>query len=76
MLLLMIFILLYHLMCEPLLSKTSEVSWIMIVAPIASITIITVALLVAAFRQHEDKDLNLNDVRDVASATINASSGL
>lgn len=47
----------------------------MVAAPINSITIITVALLVATFRQHEDKDLNLNDVCDVLLNATNASSG-
>ena len=55
-LLLMVFILLYHLFCEPLLPKNSEFLWIIIVAPITSITVITVALFVAAFRRFEDKD--------------------
>ena len=47
----------------------------MVAASMTSITIITVALLVATFRQHEDKYLNLNDVCDVLLKATNASSG-
>ena len=68
-LLLMIFILLYHLFCGPLLPKTSEFSWVIIVAPITSITVITVALLVAVFRRYEETDLN--KIREGISAGIN-----
>lgn len=63
-------ILLYHLLCKSLLSETDEFSWTMVVTPIASITVITAALLIAAFRRYEDKDLD--KIRDGASMGVDA----
>ena len=65
----MAYILFYHLFCKPLLPTEHHFSWVLVVAPITSITIITVALFVAAFRRFEDKDSN--NVRDSVSLGAN-----
>ena len=53
----MTFILAYHLFYQPLLPIHAGFSWVMIVVPATSLTVIATALLVAAFRRFEDKDL-------------------
>ena len=53
----MAFILAYHLFYQPLLPIHAGFSWVMIVVPATSLTVIATALLIAAFRRFEDKDL-------------------
>ena len=65
----MAYILFHHLFCKPLLPPEHHFSWVLVVAPITSITIITVALFVAAFRRFEDKDSS--KVRDGVSLGAN-----
>ena len=53
----MAFIFAYHLFYQPLLPIHADFSWVMIVVPATSLTVIATALLIAAFRRFEDKDL-------------------
>ena len=56
--LLMAYVLFHHLFLQALLPQHSGFSWVLVVAPVTSVTVVTVALLVAGFRRFEDKDLS------------------
>ena len=53
--LLMAGILVWHLFGEPLVPLHNRFSWVVIVVPATSLTVIATALFVAAFRRSEDK---------------------
>ena len=74
-LLLMGSILVYHLFCQPLLPAGHDLSWALIVAPVASITIITATLLAATFYEGKGLDKinrkSLDKARDSATVATN-----
>lgn len=72
----MAYILFYHLFCHPLLSTENEFSWIVIVAPVTSITVITVSLLVAAFRRFDNKDLDKDYSDTIRNNAVSATGNL
>ena len=64
---LMVWMLLYHMLCRPM--SDSGYAWVMIAAPIASLTIIATAFLIAGFPRRGDKDAG-QTTRDSANAAL------
>ena len=67
-------ILVYHLFLRPVTQTDSAFAWIVVAAPIASLTIIAVAFLIAGFPRRGDQDAS-ESMRESAGAAANISGG-